>query len=292
MNRGMYPLYIGLLVFIICLCAYDSWTPPPIESQEPLTPPPTLPPPEEEPEDPRNDPEWVDDTDIESPSSESPNLFLMLIGLLFVAILYGIIFVYRKFFSKKKAYELYDGWKRYDGFPITKKVYNGLQMSDKKRVSRRGYVKYAASGVTVIAGAAAGVYYMTRSTEISSATEEATQVQQIVEESKWLSSDGNVISYMDANEYVGQRKTVEGTIVRTYKSSAAIFLNFHDPYQGYFYIVIFKDDWGNFSFNPEDYYRGKEVRVTGKIQEYQGSPEIIAENPSQIEVANKGFDYP
>ena len=60
-----------------------------------------------------------------------------------------------------------------------------------------------------------------------------------VEEGKWLSSNEDVISYMDAGQYIGQTKTVEGTIVRTYKSSSAIFLNFHDPYQGYFFIVIF-----------------------------------------------------
>jgi len=83
---------------------------------------------------------------------------------------------------------------------------------------------------------------------------------------KWLGSDENVIVYLDAEKYVGQRKTVEGTIVRTYNSGKAIFLNFHDPYQGYFYAVIFKDDWGAFSFKPEDYYRGKEVRVTGRAR--------------------------
>jgi micrococcal nuclease len=97
---------------------------------------------------------------------------------------------------------------------------------------------------------------------------------------------------LDAGKYVGQKKTVEGIIVRTHKSSKAIFLDFHDPWQGYFYAVIFKDDWGNFAFDPAEYYKGKEVRVTGVIKMYQGSPEIIVESPSQIEVAYKGFNYP
>jgi DNA/RNA endonuclease YhcR with UshA esterase domain len=122
--------------------------------------------------------------------------------------------------------------------------------------------------------------------------ESTAMPQGTVSAGKWISSDENVISYLDAGKHVGQRKTVEGTIVRTYKSSAAIFLNFHDPYQGYFYIVIFKDDWGNFPFKPEEYYRGKEVRVTGIIKMYKGSPEIIVDSPSQIEVAYKGFNYP
>lgn len=111
---------------------------------------------------------------------------------------------------------------------------------------------------------------------------------------KWISpSDPNVISWQDAAKYVGKTKTVEGVIVRTHKSSSnTIFLNFHDPYQGYFYAVIFASDLGRFPFKPEDFYRGKEVRVTGLIKLYQGSPEIVVESPSQIEVANLGFSYP
>jgi DNA/RNA endonuclease YhcR with UshA esterase domain len=111
---------------------------------------------------------------------------------------------------------------------------------------------------------------------------------------KWINpSDSNVVSWADASKYVGKTKTVEGTIVRTYRSSTnTIFLNFHDPYQGYFYAVIFASDLKSFPFKPEDFYRGKEVRITGLIKLYQGSPEIIVENPSQIEVANMGYDYP
>lgn len=110
---------------------------------------------------------------------------------------------------------------------------------------------------------------------------------------KWLNPDAPVIPYLDAKKYVGQTKTVEGTIVRTYRSgSNTVFLNFHDPYQGYFYAVIFASDLSNFAFKPEEFYRGKEVRITGLIKLYQGSPEIIVENPSQIEVAYMGFNYP
>jgi len=111
---------------------------------------------------------------------------------------------------------------------------------------------------------------------------------------KWTNpSDPNVINWADAGKYVGKTKTVEGTIVRTYRSgSNTIFLNFHDPYQGYFYGVIFASDLKNFPFKPEEFYRGKEVRITGLIKLYQGSPEIIVENPSQIEVAYMGFNYP
>ena len=111
---------------------------------------------------------------------------------------------------------------------------------------------------------------------------------------KWLNpSDPNVVNWAEAGKYVGKTKTVEGTIVRTYRSpSNTVFLNFHDPYQGYFYGVIFASDLKNFPFEPEDFYRGKDVRITGLIKLYQGSPEIIVEDLSQIEVAYMGYNYP
>jgi len=110
---------------------------------------------------------------------------------------------------------------------------------------------------------------------------------------KWLNPSQQVVPYLDAGKYVGQTKTVEGIIVATYRSSSnTVFLNFHDPYKGYFTAVIFSSDLSKFTFKPEEFYKGKEVRVTGQIQLYQGAPEIIVRSPSQIEVAYMGFNYP
>jgi hypothetical protein len=109
---------------------------------------------------------------------------------------------------------------------------------------------------------------------------------------KWISSSANVISWSQAGSYVGQSKTVEGTIVYTGQSGSNVFLDFHYPYQGYFYIYIPASASGNFKFSSASFYRNKEVRVTGTIVLYKGSPEIIVNSPSQIEVAYMGFNYP
>jgi DNA/RNA endonuclease YhcR with UshA esterase domain len=110
---------------------------------------------------------------------------------------------------------------------------------------------------------------------------------------KWISSSTNVVSYLQAANYAGQSKIVEGKIVRTYASSkGTVFLDFHDPYQGYFQVTIFASDVKNFPFSPVSFYLNKEVRVTGTIEMYQGAPEIIVHSPSQIEVAYMGFNYP
>jgi DNA/RNA endonuclease YhcR with UshA esterase domain len=110
---------------------------------------------------------------------------------------------------------------------------------------------------------------------------------------KWLYPDQQVISYLDSGKYTGQIKTVKGTIVKTdHSSSNTISLDFHDPYKGYFVAVIYSTDISKFKSAPEVFYYGKEVRVTGKIQLYQGAPEIVVRDPSQIDVAYMGFNYP
>ena len=105
--------------------------------------------------------------------------------------------------------------------------------------------------------------------------------------SKWINPlDTNVISWVDARKFIGKTKTVEGYIVDTSKSSLnTVYLNCHDPYKGYFHAVILSENIGDFPFDPEVYYMWKDVRVTGKIEMYLGSPRIVVESPSQIEVA-------
>jgi len=43
-----------------------------------------------------------------------------------------------------------------------------------------------------------------------------------------------IISWKDAHKYYGEYVTVEGTIVDTYNSGKACFLNFHPDYNKYF----------------------------------------------------------
>jgi len=103
------------------------------------------------------------------------------------------------------------------------------------------------------------------------------------------------IGYSHPEEVV----TVEGIIVRTYyaKNSKGkpTFLDFHDPYEGYFSCVIWQEDKQTgkpirgkfieaFPLNPETYFLNKQVRVEGKIGIYKGTPEITLDDPSQIRI--------
>lgn len=114
--------------------------------------------------------------------------------------------------------------------------------------------------------------------------EKPSQIKIIESESSKENNDIKVISWEDADKYYGETVIVEGTIVATYNSGKACFLNFHRNWKRYFTVVIFRSDFRKFSYPPEEYYKDKKVRVKGTIKEYQGKPEIIMRNPSQIRV--------
>ncbi len=95
-----------------------------------------------------------------------------------------------------------------------------------------------------------------------------------------------VIRWNEAHNYYGQYITVEGTIVNTYNSGKACFLNFHEDYRKYFTVMIFASDYSKFPPNPEDYYCNKKVQVTDIIKEYKGKPEIILKSSAQIKIIN------
>ncbi|MFH0739498.1 MAG: thermonuclease family protein [bacterium] len=95
-----------------------------------------------------------------------------------------------------------------------------------------------------------------------------------------------VVGACNTGNNVGQEIIVEGKIVDAYKSKTnTVFLNFEKPYPNHcFTSVIFSSDQYKFVGSPEEYYSGKTVRIKGKIQEYQGKPEVILKDPSQIEI--------
>ena len=93
-----------------------------------------------------------------------------------------------------------------------------------------------------------------------------------------------IIPWDNADAYYGQFVTVEGTIAVTYYSGEACFLNFHSTGDRYFTAVIFRSDFHKFPHQPEQYYNGKKVHVTGFVKQLGGKPAIILNDPSQIKI--------
>jgi len=96
----------------------------------------------------------------------------------------------------------------------------------------------------------------------------------------------SIIGACNSGDYINKEIIVEGKIVDAYRSKTnTIFLNFEKPYPNHCFTgVIFSSNIYKFPENPEDYYSGKTARIKGEIKEYEGKPEIILEDISQIEV--------
>ncbi len=107
------------------------------------------------------------------------------------------------------------------------------------------------------------------------------------EEDKELPSGS--IQWNEAKDHIGDRLTVCGPVVDSYWSSGSsgkpTFLNIGKPYPDpqRFTVVIWDDYRANFPQPPEEYYLGKTICVTGLIEEYNGSPQIEAQQLSQIQ---------
>ena len=91
-----------------------------------------------------------------------------------------------------------------------------------------------------------------------------------------------VISWKEAEKFYGKTVIVEGKIKNTYKAEEVTFLNFAENYNETLTIIIFNDNLNKFACQPENYFLNKNIRVIGEVKEYEGSPEIIVENPTSI----------
>ena len=92
------------------------------------------------------------------------------------------------------------------------------------------------------------------------------------------------ISWEEAADYYGQVVWVRGMVIAANNTGKVCFLNFHRNWKRYFTVVIFSSAFSRFPEPPEKLYLNREIRVYGLVREYQGKPEIIVENPDQIEI--------
>jgi phosphatidylserine/phosphatidylglycerophosphate/cardiolipin synthase-like enzyme len=96
-----------------------------------------------------------------------------------------------------------------------------------------------------------------------------------------------IVNWKDAARYYNREVTIEGKIVKIYNSGRVMWLQFSEDYQTDMKVVIFPSDWGKFPQRPDLLFMGKTIRVTGKVVEYQGAPEIIVNKPEMIVVVGQ-----
>ena len=96
-----------------------------------------------------------------------------------------------------------------------------------------------------------------------------------------------VIPWKEAHEYYGQWITVSGRIASTENKGSVCLLNFSLEEENNVVVLIFRSAFDKFPPDPQDFYDGKEVLVTGKIQKYRGTTSITVPHPSRIKMAGE-----
>lgn len=94
------------------------------------------------------------------------------------------------------------------------------------------------------------------------------------------------IAPCQAGQRRGQKVTVRGRVTDTHRdtNSGTVFLNFGDSYPDHcFTAVIFASQMHRFAA-PARRYADTAVTITGEVEMYQGTPQIVLERPGQIQV--------
>ena len=102
-----------------------------------------------------------------------------------------------------------------------------------------------------------------------------------------IAFSADTITPEDAINHIGQEATVCGTVSGANYSSRSdgqpTYINLNRPYPNeIFTILIWGVDRNNFPGAPENYYKSKRICVSGKIEEYKGTPQIIVRSANQI----------
>lgn len=103
-------------------------------------------------------------------------------------------------------------------------------------------------------------------------------------------SETETIQWDEAYQYLEQHVNICGPVVDSHFAASTdgqpTFLNLGKAYPepDRFTVLIWGSNLESFPFNPDEYYLGKTICVNGKIVEYEGSYEIEARRPEQIEV--------
>jgi hypothetical protein len=102
---------------------------------------------------------------------------------------------------------------------------------------------------------------------------------------------GATFTAAEAKDHTGEKITVcdkvFGTRFLENSNGQPTFLNLGAAYPNSpFTIVIFGTELANFKEKPEVFYNNKKVCATGLIKEYNGKPEMILSNESEIKIVN------
>ena len=94
------------------------------------------------------------------------------------------------------------------------------------------------------------------------------------------------VSWQDASHYVGEIVTVEGDVAEARTTGNTCVLEFAPDDPRAFRAILLLPLLTSLPQHPEQLYRGRRVKVSGRIARFQGRPEMVLRAPGQIEVVD------
>jgi endonuclease YncB( thermonuclease family) len=98
----------------------------------------------------------------------------------------------------------------------------------------------------------------------------------------WSNERVRRVEWEDAPLHEGAVVDVSGTIVASRCLKAICFLNFDEDYRAHAAAVILDSDRHRFDGDPSLVYRGRRVRVVGRVTYFRDRPQIVLHAPDQI----------
>lgn len=104
----------------------------------------------------------------------------------------------------------------------------------------------------------------------------------------FTASAQKVISAADATKHINEKVTICEKVFSTklITPSNMTFLDLGGYHPNQLLTVVIKgEDRSKFKDAPDEYFKGRNVCVTGTIINYKGKPEIVVSEPTQIKVS-------
>jgi hypothetical protein len=95
------------------------------------------------------------------------------------------------------------------------------------------------------------------------------------------------VRWEDAHLHVGEIVTVEGHVASARSSAEACVLEFDPGNPTAFRAVLMIPILSRLPQHPERLYEGRQVRVSGRVQRFQGRAEMVLRSSGQIEVVDE-----
>jgi DNA/RNA endonuclease YhcR with UshA esterase domain len=95
------------------------------------------------------------------------------------------------------------------------------------------------------------------------------------------------IAAKDASKHLNETVTISDKIYSTklIGNTNMVLLDMGGEHPNQYLTVVIKgEDISKFNSKPEEYYKGREVTVTGKLIDYHGKPEIIVDSPDELKL--------